>query len=141
MSVKQTKYCAPGQPPMMLYPNQSAVVIHKPNYSQDKIQYLQVGIEEWMEAQRNLKPKSFTLYLYLCSNMDGLQKAFSPADVYNKTKISKKSFYNAVDELMEKGYLIKHEKNGKTLHYNCYEFYTSPELNPEWNQCDANETV
>lgn len=141
MSVKQTKYCTPGQPPMKLYPNQSAIVIHKPNYSQDKIQYLQVGIEEWMEAQRNLRPKSFTLYLYLCSNMDGLQKAFSPADVYNRTKISKKSFYNAVDELIEKGYLIKHEKNGKTLLYNCYEFYTDPKLNPEWSQCDANETV
>lgn len=124
---KPETYCKPGQQDFTLYQNQQAIYINKPSYK-DK-QFLQVGIEEMWEAKRTLSDAGFILYLYCASNMDGYTKAFSPQDFMNKTKMSRKSFYNARDDLEENGYLWLHEKDGKSMIYDCWNFYTSPEYN------------
>ena len=94
-------------------------------------QYVQVGYDEWTEASRNLKKKcSLQLYLYLSSNMDGSQWALSPSDICSKTGMARSSYHEAKKELIDKGYMYEHKKDGKTLLYDCYDFYTSPKLNP-----------
>lgn len=130
MTAKQYSYSALGQPTMLLYGNQQAIQINKPTYSEEGIQFLQVGIDEWMEASRELKDaSSLKLYFYLCSNMNGLQKALSPADICNKTGMARSSYQEAKKKLIEKGYLSEYKPTGK-MNYTLMMFYTNPRLNP-----------
>ena len=101
---------------MTTYPNQKVLHINKPNYENA---YLSVGINEWIEASKNLKPITFKIYLYLCGNKNGLDLVLSRQNVINKLGISKNSYINGIDELKEKGYII--HKQG-----NIYDFYTTP---------------
>lgn len=134
MTAKQTKYCVPGQPPIDLYANQQAVIIHKSNYKEESKRFIQVGYDEFFEACRILKDATLKLYMYLCSNMDGFQMALSPASVCTNTGLSRKSYYNSKKELIEYGYMVEHKANGTTQLYDCVEFYTNPELNPYYQR-------
>lgn len=101
---------------MITYPNQKIVHINKGNFEGA---YLSIGIDEWIEASKNLTPNTFKLYLYLCSNKDGFDLALSRQDVMNKLGISKDSYVRGVKELTDKNYLSK--KSG-----NVYDFNVSP---------------
>ena len=131
MATKQKAYIQPNQTTMYLYENQAAYTVNKDDYKEKNIRFLQVGYDEWTEASRNLKKKcSLQLYLYLSSNMDGSQWALSPSDICSKTGMARSSYHEAKKELIDKGYMYEHKKDGKTLLYDCYDFYTSPKLNP-----------
>ena len=101
------------------YPNQSTIIIHKPQYKGD---FVQVSIEEWQEAFQNLPRISFGLYLYLCGNKDGFKYALSSKDVQQTLKVSDSSYRRAVEDLLGAGYLMM--RNGKK---NTMDFYTSPQ--------------
>ena len=85
------------------FPNQDKVIIHKERYDAN---FLQVGIDEWMTAFNNLKPGTFGLYLYLCSNREGFNLALSSAAVQHALGYSDSTYRRAKKELIEKGYLI-----------------------------------
>lgn len=106
----------PGQ---KSYPNQNNVTIHKPQYKEN---FLQVSIEEWEEAFIKLPRISFSLYLYLCGNQDGFNRALSSADFQKRLNVSDSSYRRAVDDLLAAGYLLM--RNGKK---NTMDFYTSPQ--------------
>ena len=99
---------------MITYTNQKILHINKPNYGNA---YLSVGIDEWIEASKVLKPNTFKVYLYLCSNADGFDLALSRQDVINKLGISLDSYKRAIKELTDKKYI-------KSKQGNVYDFYT-----------------
>lgn len=62
------------------------------------------------------------MYIYLCSNANGFNRALSPADFMKQLNVSKSSYDRAVDDLLAAGYLMM--RNGKK---NTMDFYTSPQ--------------
>lgn len=103
---------------MVTYPNQKIIHINKGEYTQN---YLTVGIDEWIEASKVLKPNTFKVYLYLCSNANGFDLALSRQDIINKLGISLDSYKRAIKELTDKKYIEL--KQG-----NVYDFYTMPSM-------------
>lgn len=116
---------------MITYPNQKVLHINKGNYTEN---YLTIGINEWIEASKNLKPITFRLYLYLCSNANGFDLALSRQDVMNKLGITKNSYHNGVEELEQNGYLVP--KQG-----NIYDFYTTPQTVEEETMYQSSGTL
>ena len=83
-------------------PNQKVVRVSKPAV---KTNFLQIGIEEWQQASRELSQGAFKIWLYLMSNANGYEFALSSSDVCEKTGISQSTYKRAMPELEEKGYL------------------------------------
>lgn len=73
-------------------------------------QFLSVGVDEWQEAFKNLTPAGLGLYLLLASNKGGFPYELSRVQYEKATGKKKHAYYNAVDELKEKGYIWKDMK-------------------------------
>ena len=88
--------------------------------------------QDVFEASRNLKESGFKLYMYLISNSDGYVFGLSKVDVTRCMGISDASYNRAVNELIEKGYLVyEHDQavdcKGQTAHL--YSFCAKPLVN------------
>ena len=97
-------------------PNQKSIIIHKKKYIKN---FLQVGIDEIQEVVKKYNKSTVALYLYLCANADGYNLALSQVAVENAYGIKKTAYYDAIDNLIKDGYLVK--ESGNT-----YGFYTTP---------------
>ena len=102
---------------MTTYPNQKVIYIQKDKCEKD---FLQISIDEWQEAARELSDSAFKLYLYLGANNNGFKIALSQKAVQDAIGLSKSSYHRAVDELIERGYLISDKHNNE------YVFMTNP---------------
>lgn len=126
MTAKKTVLAPPNQPWVTVYGNQKLIIVNKPKYENN---YLQVGNDEWMQAARDLKPNTTLLYFYMASNKDKYNFALSQRAVENAIGISRSTYLKAVNELIEKGYLI--EREVKNVHddveYKTFDFYTTPQ--------------
>lgn len=98
------------------FANQKTVCIHKDKCDKN---FLQIQNEHWRYAGRELKYGTFKLYLELAGNNNGFKYRLSKSGSETNLGISKNVYYRAVEELIEKGYLV--EANGNT-----YDFYTVP---------------
>lgn len=103
---------------MITYANQKIVKINKLEEYKNG-EYLSVGIDEWVEASKNLAPNTFKVYLYLCGNKDGFDLALSKQTVINLLDISADSYKRAIKELTEKDYIVHNQGN-------IYNFYCKP---------------
>lgn len=101
---------------MITYPNQKVIHINKKRYGAN---FLQVGIDEWQAAFKDLKPSTFALYLYLASNADGFDLAISQKAVEEAIGIKKTAYHSGLAELREKGYIT-------TIQGNIEAFNTAP---------------
>lgn len=100
----------------MSVPNQKVVCIHKRKYTGN---FLQIGIDEMRLAQQQMTYCEFVLYLYLAGNANGFKLELSQQAFENATGYKKTAYHNAVNKLIELGYL--------TQSYNYqYEFHTTP---------------
>ena len=100
----------------MSVPNQKVVYIHKRKYTGN---FLQNGIDEMRLAQQQMTYCEFVLYLYLAGNANGFKLELSQQAFENTTGYKKTAYHNAVNKLIELGYL--------TQSYNYhYEFHTTP---------------
>ena len=100
----------------MSVPNQKVVYIHKRKYTGN---FLQIGIDEKRLAQQQMTYCEFVLYLYLAGNANGFKLELSQQAFENTTGYKKTAYHNAVNKLIELGYL--------TQSYNYhYEFHTTP---------------
>lgn len=107
----------------MSVPNQKVVYIHKRKYTGN---FLQIGIDEMRLAQQQMTYCEFVLYLYLAGNADGFKLELSQQAFENATGYKKTAYHNAVNKLIELGYL--------TQSYKChYEFHTTPVRSSELN--------
>lgn len=96
--------------------NQKVVYIHKKQYTGN---FLQIGIDEMRLAQHEMTYCEFVLYLYLAGNANGFKLELSQQAFENATGYKKTAYHNAVNKLIELGYL--------TQSYNYhYEFHTTP---------------
>ncbi len=101
---------------IITFPNQKIIHINKPDY---KSNYLTIGIDEWIDASKNLTPNTFKLYLYLASNANDYKFALSRQDVMEKLGMSKDSYLRATRELGDKKYITLDKGN-------LYNFITVP---------------
>lgn len=88
---------------MAKYANQKTIIINKKKYDKN---FLQIGIDEWQEAYKKLKPTTFAIYLYLCGNKDGYHFDLSPAAIDNALGIKKTAYYSAIQQLEEENYIV-----------------------------------
>ena len=96
--------------------NQKSVCIHKPRVEAN---FLQIANEDWMQANKTLKPFGLQLYLYLASNNNEYQFALSPAAAEEYAGIKSTTFHKYLRLLEIEGYLVR--RNGSL-----YDFYTTP---------------
>lgn len=98
------------------YENQKSICIHKPLVTKN---FLQIANQEWMQANKTLKPYGLQLYLYLASNTNDYQFALSPAAAEEYAGIKSTTFHKYLRLLETEGYLVWRKGN-------LYDFYTTP---------------
>lgn len=102
-------------------PNQKVVEIHKVNPKKGKI----LDIDSNKQALKDLSLAAYALYMHFVLNIPGYQEALSVKSLIESTALSTKTYYKAVNELIEKQYLVK-ESNKFFSEY--YAFYENPNL-------------
>ena len=102
------------------YPNQKVITVKKTDSDGNHI-YGIFNLEACSLAAHELSDKAFRLYIFLNLNQDGYTFALSPARIEAQFGINEKRCRSAVNELIEKGYVIQRE-NGT----NWYTFFELP---------------
>ena len=102
------------------YPNQKVITVKKTDSDGNHI-YGIFNLEACSLAAHELSDKAFRLYVFLNLNQDGYTFAFSPARIEAQFGINEKRCRSAVNELIDKGYVIQRE-NGT----NRYTFFELP---------------
>lgn len=67
--------------------------------------------EDYIAAARELSPSGLNLYMYLAKNQDNYELWFSSKDYCKTFNVVDKTFRNARNELIQKGYLKFGENN------------------------------
>lgn len=83
-------------------PNQKVIEIHK-IHSKGKI----LDITANRNAQYDLTPQAYVLYMHFILNLPKYREALSVAHITETTSLSERGYYKAVNELIEKRYLVK----------------------------------
>lgn len=66
---------------------------------------------DYTAAANELSPSAMKLFMYLAKNQDGYEFWFSSKDYCQTFNVSDKTYRNARNELIDKGYLKEGEKN------------------------------
>lgn len=123
---KIVKYTADrGQVCINVATNQKVVEIRKVNNKRGKI----LDIAANKQAMKDLSLAAYTLYMHFVLNMPGYQEALSVKNLTENSGLSTKTYYKAVNELIEKNYLVRDETNTQFEKY--YVFYEDPSLSPK----------
>ncbi len=98
----------------MSVPNQKRVIIgERVKRNKDNL-YAMMNISALREAMQNLKGSSLKLWLYFNKNQDKYNFELSRSDCLS-WGIKKDSYYSAVGDLIDKGYLVPIRKGGNTF--------------------------
>ena len=103
-------------------PNQKVIEIHKV-HTKGRI----LDIPTNRKAQLELSVQAYALYMHFILNLPGYQEALSVSHITESTSLSERGYYKAVNELIEKQYLVR-EPSTKFSEF--YVFYESPTLRP-----------
>lgn len=88
--------------------NQKILTISKEVVSKDSGKehpYIVAYVDTIQKASRDLKGNVFKVYIYLICNQNGFRFGLSPQDISNKMGISVDSARDAINALIEKGYI------------------------------------
>ena len=88
---------------MKLTANQKLVEVSKAGDGKHTI----LNLEALQRASSDLQGEAFKLWVYLAKNQNGYTFALSMVDALSWGLGSRSSYYRAVKELEEKGYLLK----------------------------------
>lgn len=102
------------------YPNQKVITVKKTDSDGNHI-YGIFNLEACSLAAHELSDKAFRLYVFLNLNQDGYTFAFSPARIEAQFGINEKRCRSAVNELIDKGYVLQKEDGT-----NRYTFFELP---------------
>lgn len=94
---------------MISYPNQK--IYHIKKRIQEGDIFLMVKWTDYTAAARELSPSALNLYMYLAKNQDNYELYFSSKDYCATFNVVDKTFRNARNELLSKGYLKEGENN------------------------------
>ena len=95
-----------------LAPNQKVVTVIK-----SKPKGYILDIEANKVARKNLSSDAYSLYMHFVLNVPGYTEALSMKYNLDTSSLSERTYYKAINELIEKGYLIK------TPHEQIKEYY------------------
>lgn len=84
------------------------VVIKKTKTNKDKV-YYKASVEATKEAMRVLTKPGFYLYMYFLQNQDKYNFILRRTNALQETTLSKTSYYAAIADLIEYGYLAETE--------------------------------
>ena len=101
-------------------PNQKSVITKK-TVSGAGAPYGICNVAAVLNAAKRLSDRAFKLYIRMNIHQDGHTYALSPAEILQSIGMSDKRYRDAVNELIEKGFLVQTEKS-KSVYY----FYELP---------------
>jgi len=104
-------------------PNQRTIYIHR-KMPTSGAPFLTIKLDHLFNAYRDLNATGLVLYLYLASNKDGYNLAFSPQAVENSIGMPRSTCRDQFNKLVDKGYLVQ-----KSPDSNIYNFYETPQNN------------
>lgn len=108
---------------LITYANQRRITIHREvpkGTKESKRSYVIAYNDNINNAMKNLsKATSFKVYMYMLGNVDNYHFALSTQDIADVCGMSKDTAKSAVNDLIEKGYLVLREKHS-------YDFYERP---------------
>lgn len=108
---------------LITYANQRRITIHREvpkGTKESKRSYVIAYNDNINNAMKNLsKATSFKVYMYMLGNIDNYHFALSTQDIADVCGMSKDTAKSAVNDLIEKGYLVLREKHS-------YDFYERP---------------
>lgn len=104
-------------------PNQKVIEIRKVHAKGGRI----LDIEANRKAQHELSAQAYALYMHFILNLPGYKEALSIAHITETTPLSERGYYKAVNELIEKQYLVREPS---TQFSEFYVFYETPSLRP-----------
>ena len=93
----------------MSVPNQKRIFIQRSSERAQK-DFLKVSNESLEIAMYNLKGNAFKLWIYFADNKNGYAMDLYPVDFCTKAKVSDSTYRRAFEELENKGFLIKSNK-------------------------------
>ena len=89
-----------------LAPNQKVVTVVK-----SKPKGYILDIEANKIARKTLSSDAYSLYMHFVLNVPGYTEALSMKHNLQTSTLSERTYYKAVNELIEKGYLVKNHTN------------------------------
>lgn len=102
---------------MPKYAHQKHITINKAKCDKNNI-YGIINRKAMADAAKNLKPNAFKLWCYLSINQDKYEFDLSQTAVENEFGIKKDAYDAAIEQLIEKNYLVL---IGKKTYYGFYE--------------------
>ena len=99
-----------------LAPNQKVVTVIK-----SKPKGYILDIEANKIARETLSSDAYSLYMHFVLNIPGYTEALSMKYNLNTSSLSERTYYKAVNELIEKGYLVKKPHDQIKEYYLFYE--------------------
>jgi hypothetical protein len=98
-------------------PNQKVIEIHKVHAKGGRI----LDIASNRVAQRELSAQAYILYMHFMLNLPGYREALSLKHITESTSLSERGYYKAVNELIEKQYLVQEQSKEFSEYYGFYE--------------------
>ena len=106
-----------------LAPNQKVVTVIK---SKPKGYILDIDANRL--ARKNLSSDAYSLYMHFVLNVPGYTEALSMKHNLDTSSLSERTYYKSVNELIEKGYLVKTQHEQIKEYYLFYEGGTDDEI-------------
>lgn len=102
-------------------PNQKVVTVHKVHGKSGRI----LDISANKEAMKQLSTDVYVLYMHFILSVPEYTEALSLQHISETTSLRERTYYKAINELIEKGYLVKEPHENFKDHYG---FYESPNM-------------
>ena len=104
------------KPIYLTSPNQKVIVTHKATSDKENF-YGIFNIEATSKAAQNLSDRAFKLWTRMNLHQDTHRYGLSPVEVEKSFGITDKRYRSAVNELIEKGYLVRSEQQKNLFHF------------------------
>ena len=98
-------------------PNQKVIEIHKVHNKGGRI----LDIPTNRKAQKELSTQTYVLYMHFVLNLPEYKEALSLKNILETTSLSERGYYKAVNELIEKKYLVPKQSKEYSEFYHFYE--------------------
>ena len=100
-----------------VFPNQKVIEIHKVHEKGGRI----LDIPTNRQAQKELSAQTYVLYMHFVLNLPEYKEALSLKHILETTSLSERGYYKAVNELIDKQYLVRKPSKEYAEFYYFYE--------------------
>ena len=106
-----------GMVDVKVAPNQKVIEIHKVHDKGGRI----LDIPTNRQAQKELSAQTYVLYMHFVLNLPEYKEALSLKHILETTSLSERGYYKAVNELIDKQYLVRKPSKEYAEFYYFYE--------------------